>query len=236
MTQKWFHTGLLCSFVVLLSLLCGLTPDSSDERASIRLWYGQQPFVLNDSAFLFDHDTIVFTELRFYLGHFELLDSLGNVFWKSKEPYHLVDAEVPKSLLLNLPTTLPDSSYLRFHLGVDSATSCSGAMGGDLDPTKGMFWTWNSGYINFKVEGRHAHCKSRNNEFEFHIGGYRKPNETVREVVVPFHNGHSHIDIHIDVFLKNINLRKEHRVMSPGKRGAELADQCRLMFKDVVDY
>ena len=64
---------------------------------------------------------------------------------------------------------------IKFNLGIDSLTNVSGVMGGDLDPTKGMYWTWQSGYINFKMEGSSAVCPTRNHEFQFHIGGYQDP-------------------------------------------------------------
>ena len=48
-------------------------------------------------------------------------------------------------------------------------------MGGDLDPTKGMYWAWQSGYINFKMEGSCSQCLATKNNFEFHLGGYQQP-------------------------------------------------------------
>jgi hypothetical protein len=69
---------------------------------------------------------------------------------------------------------------------VDSLHNCSGAQSGDLDPVKGMFWTWNSGYIFFKLEGKSPASHSPGNIFEFHVGGYRKPNNNLRGVELKF--------------------------------------------------
>jgi hypothetical protein len=44
-------------------------------------------------------------------------------------------------LSFDLPTYLK-YDQIQFQLGIDSLTNVSGAMGGDLDPTKGMYWTW----------------------------------------------------------------------------------------------
>lgn len=48
-------------------------------------------------------------------------------------------------LPLNLPANLL--------FGVDSLLQVSGVQSGALDPLKGMYWTWQTGYIQFKMEG-----------------------------------------------------------------------------------
>ena len=57
-----------------------------------------------------------------------------------------------------------------FQIGIDSLTNVSGDLDGDLDPALGMYWAWNSGYINMKLEGKSSSCKSVKKEFQFHIG------------------------------------------------------------------
>ncbi|MFT4599180.1 MAG: hypothetical protein ACI9WM_001432, partial [Arenicella sp.] len=50
----------------------------------------------------------------------------------------------------------------------------------DLDPIHGMYWTWQSGYINTKIEG------SRGDEkFTYHLGGYSFPYNASQEVMLP---------------------------------------------------
>jgi hypothetical protein len=43
-----------------------------------------------------------------------------------------------------------------------------------------MFWTWNSGYIYFKMEGYSNASTEPNGKFEYHIGGFRSPNSAIR--------------------------------------------------------
>lgn len=62
--------------------------------------------------------------------------------------YHLVDAEDTASWTVT--TTRSAQAY--FLLGVDSLTNVSGAFGG-ASTIKGMYWAWNSGYINLKLKG-----------------------------------------------------------------------------------
>jgi len=62
-------------------------------------------------------------------------------------------------------------------IGTDSITNVSGALDGDLDPIKGMYWAWNSGCINFKLEGTRV-ISGKKTPFEYHIGGYNGPQAT----------------------------------------------------------
>ena len=104
-------------------------------------------------------------------------------------------------LILKLP---PDLTYdqLAFDIGIDSITNVSGAMGGDLDPTKGMYWTWQSGYINFKLEGTSPDCPARKNEFQFHLGGYAYPNASVQKIALTATGqGNINVQMNLDMFL-----------------------------------
>lgn len=55
---------------------------------------------------------------------------------------------------------------------------------GVLDPVKGMFWAWNTGYIFLKLEGKSTYSKSPSNIFEYHIGGFKQPNNCIRQVTL----------------------------------------------------
>lgn len=101
-------------------------------------------------------------------------------------------------------------------MGIDSTTNVSGA-GGDLDPTKGMYWTWQSGYINFKLEGKSNLCKTRNNEFQFHIGGYLFPFSCVQTIQLDLKPTEEPVII-IDIkkLLAPIDLSKQNQIMNTG--------------------
>ncbi|MFT4749792.1 MAG: hypothetical protein ACI819_000217 [Neolewinella sp.] len=170
--------------------------------------------------------------LRWYLSDIEFLRN-GKVVFTPKKRHHLLDAEIPKSLDLQLAT---DTSLLydelRFTLGVDSLTAASGAFGGDLDPTNGMYWTWRSGYINFKLEGTSPACPARKNRFQFHVGGFHGPFASQRKVslaVTPA--AVIRIDLDFDRFFKAVDLRKQYQVMSPNEASAELADLLAGVFR-----
>jgi hypothetical protein len=160
-------------------------------------------------------DSIQITALRFYISNIELLENTKSV-WKDPNPYHLMDAFIEKTLLVNIPSNI-SYTKLKFNLGIDSLTNVSGAMGGDLDPTKGMYWTWQSGYINMKLEGSSNVCKSRHNEFQFHLGGYQAPYNNLQTVFFQA-NSKPILEIGIDLkkVINQINLSEQHHIMSPG--------------------
>ena len=69
-------------------------------------------------------------------------------------------------------------------VGVDSARNVSGAQTGALDPAKGMFWTWNTGYIMAKLEGNSP--ASPTGIFEYHIGGFKQNESVIKKPVLLF--------------------------------------------------
>lgn len=170
--------------------------------------------------------------LRWYLSDLELLRD-GKPVFVAKKRHHLLDAAQPESLSLHLPTG-PDLHYdeLRFILGVDSLTAASGAFGEDLDPTNGMYWTWRSGYINFKLEGSAPECPARKHRFQFHVGGFQGPFASQRQVRLPVSPAEViRINVNLDRFFKAVDLKKQYQVMSPNAGSAELADLLVELFR-----
>ena len=83
---------------------------------------------------------------------------------------------------------IPADSYhsISFMIGVDSLHNCSGAQSGALDPINGMFWTWNTGYIFMKLEGKSPASKQPGHIFEYHIGGYKEPTNFIHTISLTF--------------------------------------------------
>lgn len=123
------------------------------------------------------------TNFKYYVSDFKLY--AGDKLAYQREGSFLVRADDPKSMHIML-TTIPDGDYtsMTFTLGVDSLHNCSGAQSGALDPANGMFWAWNTGYVFFKLEGKAASSKSPGNIFEYHIGGYKQPNNYIRTIKI----------------------------------------------------
>ncbi len=194
--------------------------------------FGNSRLVLDDSVYkLSSGDSLRFETLKFYISRIEFFSDDKSV-WKEERSFHLIDVSDEKSLHISLPAA-PDISFnkIKFNLGIDSITNVSGAMGGDLDPTKGMYWTWQSGYINFKLEGKSNVCKTRNNEFQFHLGGYQSPFSSCQEVILNFSGDKNPIIMmHMEKLMNDIDLLNENQIMSPGKEAVLLSKKAASIF------
>lgn len=170
--------------------------------------------------------TVNIETLRFYISNIRL--SSKKEKFKENNSYHLLDLERPETMLLKIKTTKEKYKLLTFSLGIDSLTNVSGAMGGDLDPTKGMYWTWQSGYINFKLEGTDSRCKSRQNRFQYHLGGYAAEFSALQEIELSIKDKEKIIvEIAIDKFLEAANPEQLSEIMSPGIKAVELSKELK---------
>lgn len=178
-----------------------------------------------------ERDSLQIHQLKFYISNIQFLLDDSIVFTESNS-YHLIDFEMPSSASLSIKT-LPSISYnsIRFYLGIDSLTNVSGALGGELDPTHGMYWTWQSGYINFKMEGQVSRKEELTKEFQFHIGGYQQPFNALQKVELDVHEADIKLLLNLNPFLKLINLSHDHHIMSPSNKAVELAAALGKNFK-----
>lgn len=121
------------------------------------------------------------TTLKFYTGQYQLGNRSQVTSMESGGgPYWLSDLSTASSMTVSASISPGNYNQLKFLLGVDSARNVSGVQSGALDPAAGMFWTWNSGYIYFKIEGNSPASSEPNGKFEYHIGGFRYPDSAIR--------------------------------------------------------
>ncbi len=155
-------------------------------------------------------------------------DSIVHV---SKKMAHLINLSDSNTMAISEKALL-EFDAIRFKIGIDSITSVSGIYANDLDPTNGMYWTWQSGYINFKLEGTASNCPARLNKFQWHIGGYMSPFNAQREVELKCKKKAAlTIDIQIDEMFHKVDVSKIYQVMSPGIQAMEIADGLPFIFK-----
>ncbi len=112
------------------------------------------------------------TKFRYYISNIEIADSVTGKCYRWNNLYFLVDENKPDSKTISLK--LPTGRYnkISFLLGVDSLKNVSGIQSGALDPLNDMFWTWKSGYVMAKLEGRSPSSTLQHHLFEYHIGGF----------------------------------------------------------------
>jgi len=170
------------------------------------------------------NDSILFETFKCYISNISFYQNDSLVF-KEKNSYHLLDASEVSTLQITIPLNASIAfNSLHFNIGIDSATNTAGALGGDMDPAKGMYWTWQSGYINLKLEGKSNLCTTHKHEFNFHLGGYMFPYCACQQVVL--NTGETDdiaIEFPVDKFLEKIDLSKQNSMMIPGKEALELS-------------
>jgi hypothetical protein len=159
--------------------------------------------------------SVEFSALKFYFGHFSF-SKKGNK--TSTNEYYLIDVSNPESMILDLKFDKPiEFETIIFNLGIDSLTNNSGALAGDLDPTLGMYWAWQSGYINMKIEGTCDSIPTKSNQFQYHLGGFLAPFESMQVVKLNRTTQKSIIiEIDLEHLLKIAFQEKYYSTMSPG--------------------
>lgn len=117
------------------------------------------------------------------------------------------------------------SSYGSLKLGVDSNLNALGVHRGDLDPLQGMYWSWQSGYIHFKLEGEWEQ-DGKMQPFVFHIGGFNSAESGPFELLQLNEINQLQYGFDVAPALNWAYQQKLNRIMSPGNKanafGAEL--------------
>jgi hypothetical protein len=222
-------------FFLIISLLLFSKVIAQTEKDSVAiaidLRWKTEKLELNKS-YTSTNDTLQLSLVKFYISNVAIEYNNG-LFYKEKNSFHLIDIENEKSLQFLIPKNNNSISKVIFNIGIDSITSVSGAMSGDLDVTNAMYWAWQSGYINMKIEGKSSSCKTRKNAFQFHIGGYLKPNYALRNVNINCNNNNE-ILLQVDLakLFDEIQLSETNSIMIPGKEAMKIADLSTKMFSE----
>ncbi len=223
--------------IIFYFILCLFFSESSQAQKekdslfmNLNLKFDENSLELNKTYVSKYKDTLQINLVKFYISDIQI-EYANKTFFLQSNSHYLIDIENQSSLKIPIcKTENKIVNKITFNIGIDSLTNVSGALSGDLDPTKGMYWAWQSGYINMKIEGKSNSCKTRKNEFQFHIGGYLKPNYAMREVVLFPKSNNLDIVVNFASFFDKIQLSETNSVMIPGKKAMELANLSAKMF------
>jgi len=234
-------------FLLLLLLVFGkLLPAPPSPAAGLQLrvapMFGAEKLVLETQSYpAAANGQVTISTCRFYLSGLELTYADGSTYTEPRS-YHLVDAEQEASQLIALPAA-PRKALrrLRFRLGVDSVANVSGAQGGDLDPARGMYWAWHSGYVNAKLEGTCSVCPPPHREFSFHLGGFQKPHNSLRQVTleVPARLAEQPellLQANVAAWLEQVALARTNSVLIAGPAAQQQANAAVRMFSLAEAY
>jgi hypothetical protein len=174
------------------------------------------------------------------------MKSDGSVtFLQQDSSYFLVDESNSASMILSLPQ-VEIGKYLaiRLVIGVDSVKSMAPLekRQGVLDMSglgQDMYWTWNQGYIFFKMEGIYTDFSSKNDDYTYHIGGFGNNGSSlnnIKMITIPL--GSTECEVSEDKKL-TINLIADISKVFNGKKEITIVDHPIITFSpfstDIAD-
>jgi hypothetical protein len=191
----------------------------------VQVDYSNSPLSLSKTYVSKKGDTLRINKFKCYLSDLKLRYSGGRSASTGKK-YTLLDADSLNTKAYKLADFKNSTPiYLELSTGIDSIPNTQGALAGDLDVQNGMYWAWQSGYINWKIEGTSSSCATHKQQFTFHVGGYKAKQNALRIVQIPFPENAKNI-LHIDLatFFNEISLKTLNSVQIPGDAAMQLAD------------
>ena len=170
--------------------------------------------------------------LRFYISNVRITHR-GKIVWRAEKEHYLIDFnqdQLENNNVIGYEGSGLKEGVLKFILGVDDNTSTQGIGEGPLDPIKGMYWTWQSGYINFKLEGVSNQCPTRKNKFQLHLGGFKKPYRTAHNIELKISGEEKAVFFNLKKLMSTINLKEDHTIMSPNEKAVFFMESAKSCF------
>lgn len=175
----------LLFFAAIVAIPGRLSAQNGSLKITFVNTVNGKPVVLRDSIYSnYFGEQYSISKLKYYISNIIVSHNTEN---KNLGGYYLVNAASDNN---SFDIQLKPGKYssLGFLLGVDSIRNCSGAQTDALDPMNDMFWTWNTGYVMFKLEGTSASSTADLNRIEHHIGGYKGSNNVATKINFSFGN------------------------------------------------
>ena len=221
---------------------CSLTQINAQEQQlhiQFKNVVGKQALVMFEQTYNNPfNEPFTVNKFRYYIADLTLKGTDKKItVWKKPR---LIDEADSASKQFFTPIPKFQITSIEFTIGVDSSHNVNGVQTEDLDPIKGMFWTWNTGYIYAKLEGQSDSSHAPSNYFSYHVGGYKTGENVLRKVVltIPANNKQllSTIVIEADI-LKWFNASNDIKISSsslchqPGDLAIKLANNYQYMFQ-----
>ena len=224
----------LYGFILLVLLFFSVSEiDNKNITIQYKPTFNNQELVLENTKYCtINQDTITVTNFKFYISNLSSEFENGTIF-KDPEKVHLIDFKLDESMLLKL-NKIPNLKIKKvtFNIGIDSLTNVTSNLEADLDPRLGMYWAWNSGYINMKLEGKSNSCTTLKKDFQFHIGGYLPKQNALQTIQLSVKENSDKIGIKVDInkWIGNIKLKETSGLMVPGGKAILMSNWYKNMF------
>ena len=201
---------------ILLFLLVLSNSAFSQEQAELNFTFLFQGDSLKENKWYLTQkgDSVKFETIRFFVS----TPPKNKVHANSA---HLVDWSLPETHQWTVP--LNEKGELVMTYGLEPLYHTASVMEGDLDPSLGMYWAWQSGYIQLKIEGESPSANTRNNKFQYHLGGYLDP-FSVAKTINFGQIYESNVQIEIDLWdaFRLVKVKKDNEIMIPGKKAVQM--------------
>lgn len=213
-------------YLLFSSFFFSLTCNS---QLSIIPNWNKKPLELQHVYLTQNNDSISFSTLKIYFSDFRFKDKISGQITSIDTLifYDLADSST-HSFFNDL--NLSNYESVAFTLGLDSSKNVSGELENAYDPLLGMYWAWNTGYINLKIMGESSAVPTNSHEFEFHLGGYRSPFATAQTIQIDLNDQYIYFDVE-KLFSESINLTKNHHIMLPCKDAFLISQGISACFK-----
>lgn len=180
-------------------------------------------------------EPVTITRFKYYLSHVSITGADQKETVLSDKTF-LIDESEPGSKTLTFSTSVITPQSLSFMIGVDSVLNVSGVQTGSLDPLNGMFWTWNSGYIFARLEGKSDSSHAPAHLVNWDVGGFKTPFNASRKITLDLsHATGPVITIEADLLkwfnaMHAIQIAQAPLCHQPGRLAMQLADNYSRMF------
>lgn len=234
-----------CCLLLFFCLLQGWQSVSAQKAGKfspileleVKAMVGGSTFSFDSSYRNASGESFQITRCLFYLSNFSITYTDGKVKYVPAS-YFLINLSDSNSRSIRIPVNNKKIQSIHFLIGIDSAKNVGGIQRGVLDPARGMFWTWNTGYVMAKLEGTSNASHMAGQKFSYHIGGYAGNQNVVKEVmlVVPKHlNQQKPLTLLADLLHWfngpfPLSIAKHPSCHSPGKLALQIANNYQSMF------
>ncbi len=190
MQKSFFYVAITA--IIILAVACTKKPDEPviqlpEARGTIRFSVENK---INGAPVDFgvdytnaSGDTFQVTKLKYYLSNFIFTKNDGTKYTVPKDSCYFFVSQDNGATNTFTFNNMPTGEYksVQFTMGVDSLKSVSDVSGwtGSLDiagrEARDMYWSWNDGFIFFKLEGTSPSAMmdiNGNRTFNYHLGGY----------------------------------------------------------------
>jgi hypothetical protein len=230
MQQNWKITTALLVFIFVFNMGYG------QSNIQFKFYFNHQSWQEDSIYYNSAKETLQINRFMFYTSQWKAINTQNDTIELSKEHY-LMNIQDGQSL--KLPFQIPANlKKIIFNIGVDSIKNTTGIQSGVLDPAKGMFWTWRSGYIMAKLQGTSPQANTAGNRFSYEVGGFQLPYNTVRTIVLALSptqakNQSLTIQTHLEKWFSGkelIKISENPNCHNAGKLAMQLADNYATMF------